>query len=255
MRGIRIMLVSLLIAAFAAALFAQDMKDPGRRNVEFNASDGTTLSGYLALPSGSGRKPAVLMIHEWWGLNHDTVLLADALAEKGFVVLAADAFRGSVAREAVDARAQIGSTPREQIAGDLDAALDYLKRHPRADSSRIASLGFCFGGTHSMLMGTRRSDLAAVVIFYGGGPITEAGQLGVLGSGGPVLGIYGEEDGGIPVDQVRAFEAAMNSRGIENTVNVYPGVGHAFVKSDSYNKGGAPERAWKQMVDFLKTEL
>jgi carboxymethylenebutenolidase len=230
MRGIRILVVALLVIIFAGAAFVQDMKDPGRRNVEFRAVDGTTLSGYLALPSGSGRRPAVLM-------------------------LAGDAFRGSVAKEAADARAQVGATPRDQIAADLNAALEYLKRHPREDSRRVASLGFCFGGTQSMHMGTRRSDLGAVVIFYGGGPITEVGKLGSMGQNEPVLGIYGEEDGGIPVDQVRAFEAAMNSRGIENTVNIYPRVGHAFVKSNSYNRGGAPERAWKQMVEFLKAEL
>jgi carboxymethylenebutenolidase len=72
---------------------------------------------------------------------------------------------------------------------------------------------------------------------------------------GPVLGIYGEEDGNIPVEQVRAFEQALESLNVENTVTIYPGVGHAFVKSDTYNSGGAPEDAWNQMVTFLNRHL
>ncbi len=195
------------------------------------------------------------MIHEWWGLNHDTALLADALAEEGYVVLAADAFRGSVAATAGDARQQVTSTPREQIAGDLDAALDFLRSHPKVMPGSVASLGFCFGGTQSMYMGTRNPELSGVVIFYGGGPISDRAQLGQMKDAGPVLGIYGEEDRGIPVDQVRTFENILEAEGVEHTIRVYPGVGHAFVKSDTYNAGGAPEEAWTEMLGFLRSAL
>ena len=106
-----------------------------------------------------------------------------------------------------------------------------------------------------MYMGTRNPELAAVVIFYGGGPIQDSAQLGSMQDAGPVLGIYGEEDRGIPVDQVRNFERALNSRDIENTITIYPGVGHAFVKSDTYQGGGAPQQAWEQMVGFLREKL
>jgi carboxymethylenebutenolidase len=204
---------------------------------------------------GSGPFPAVVMVHEWWGLNRDTTLLADALAKKGYVVLAADAFRGSVAKTADEARKQVTSTPREEIAADLDAALDFVRSLPQVDAERVASLGFCFGGTQSMWMGTRNPELAAVVIFYGGGPIQEAGQLGSMKAAGPVLGIYGEEDRGIPVEQVRTFEKALDSKGVENTITIYPGVGHAFVKSNSYQNGAQAEQAWNQMVEFLDQTL
>lgn len=229
--------------------------DPGERNVSYSGPKGITLHGYLAKPSGNGPFPAVLMIHEWWGLNKDTSLLAEALADEGFVVLAADAFRGSVASKPADARNQVTDTPREQIAADLDAALDFLRSHPRVARGCVASLGFCFGGTQSMYMGTRNPELAAVVIFYGGGPIQRAAELGSMRQAGPVLGIYGEEDGNIPVSQVRVFEDALESRKVEHTVTIYPGVGHAFVKSSTYNRGGAPEEAWNQMVMFLKENL
>ena len=232
---------------------AADPRDPARTNASFPGPDGVSLHGYLATPPGGGRTPAVLMIHEWWGLNADTAALADALAAEGYVVLAADAFRGSVAREPEAARKQATETPRERIAADLDAALGWLRAHARVDPARVASLGFCFGGTQSMLMGTRRSELAAVVVFYGGRPIQEAPQLGVLK--GPVLGIYGEQDQGIPSEQVRGFEAALASRAIPHTITVYPGVGHAFVKSGTHRDGGTAEKAWRQAVDFLGRTL
>jgi carboxymethylenebutenolidase len=248
-------LLGLMMLSTTSVLFAQDALDPAKRNVTYPGANGVTLSGYLAAPRGSGPLPAVLMIHEWWGLNYDTTVLADALAEEGFVVLAADAFRGSVAQSPADARKQVTETPREQIAADLDAALDYLRSLPRVDADRVASLGFCFGGTQSMYMGTRNPELAGVVIFYGSGPIQEASQLGSMKQAGPVLGIYGKEDSSIPVDQVRNFEQAMEARGVENTVTRYPGVGHAFVKSSTYRNGGAAEQAWNQMVTFLRTTL
>ena len=171
------------------------------------------------------------------------------------MVLAADAFRGRVAQTADEARKQTAETPREQIATDLDAALNYLREHPRVDPQRVASLGFCFGGTHSMRMGTRNPQLASVVIFYGGGPIQDVRQLGSMREAGPVLGIYGEKDAGIPVEQVRNFENALRSAGVQNTVTVYPGAGHALVKSSTYQDGGTAEMVWRQMLAFLKENL
>jgi carboxymethylenebutenolidase len=246
----------LLAAMLSAGLaFAQDPMAPGRTTVSFPGPDGVTLKGYLALPQGSGPHPAVLMIHEWWGLNHDVTLLADALAQEGYLVLAADAFRGQVAAAPAEAMKLVTGTPREQIAADLDAALRYLRSHPQSDPRRVATLGFCFGGTQAMFQGTRRPELAATVIFYGGGPLQETAQLGSMGRNGPVLGIYGEQDSSIPVAQVRAFENALKARGLDYTITLYPGVGHAFVKSGTYRNGAAAEQAWRQMVAFLAGAL
>ena len=245
----------VVLMVFTSMTFAQDAMEPAERNVSYPGPNGVTISGYLAVPQGDGPFPAVLMIHEWWGLNKDTAKLANALAAEGYVVLAADAFRGSVATTAQAAREQVQSTPREQIAADLDAAFDFLQSLPRVKADKIASLGFCFGGTQSMYMGTRNPELSAVVIFYGGGPITSADQLGQMRSAGPVLGIYGEEDRGIPVEQVEAFKSALATKKVEHTIEVYPGVGHAFVKSDTYNAGGTAQKAWSQMVNFLNRNL
>ena len=249
--------ISLMVLVLVAAiLFAQrDPSDAARTNVSYPAEDGTTLRGYLATPSGSGPFPAVLMIHEWWGLNVDTARLADALSQHGFVVLAPDAFRGSLAKTPQEAMAQLRATPQEQIASDLDSALDYLRNHSAVQSGSVATMGFCFGGTQSMYLGTRAEGLAAVVTFYGSGPIQDASRLGNLPQNEPLLGVFGEEDGNIPVREVRGFEDALESAGVEHTITVYPGVGHAFVKSTTYDEGGAPEEAWNQLVSFLQEEL
>ena len=98
-------------------------------------------------------------------------------------------------------------------------------------------------------------SLEATVIFYGPGPLANASALGSIGKNGPVLGIYGEQDPNIPVAQVQTFENALKSRGIDETITVYPGVGHAFVKSDTFRNGAAAEQAWKQMVAFLDGAL
>jgi len=247
---------ALLVAMLSTTLaFAQDILESGRTYVTYPGPGGVTLQGYLALPTGSGAHPAVLMIHEWWGLNRDITLLADALAKEGYLVLAPDGFRGSVATTPEQAMKQVTGTPREQVAADLDAALAFLRAHPLADPQRVATMGFCFGGTQAMFQGTRQPDLAATVILYGTGPIQDSGALGSMGRSGPVLGIYGEQDTNIPVAQVRAFENALKSRGITSTLTVYPGVGHAFVKSDTYRNGAAAEQAWKQLVAFLAGAL
>ncbi|MFO8063238.1 MAG: dienelactone hydrolase family protein [Spirochaetia bacterium] len=253
--------VFMTVAAAVALLtaqgaFAQDeMMAAAERNVSFEGSDGTTLEGYLATPEGSGPHPGVIMIQEWWGLNKDIARLADALAAEGYVVLAPDAYRGEVAQDAQGAMELMSSTPQQQIAADMDAALDFLRSHELVDADRVASMGFCFGGTQSMYMGTRNPELAAVVTLYGSGPIQDADQLGAMEEAEPVLGIFGREDDNIPVSEVRGFEQALNDAGVENTITVYDGVGHAFVNSENYDGEGTAGEAWDQLVAFFAANL
>ncbi len=249
---------ALLAAAalvLAGAAYAEDLTDPAATNVSFQGPGGVALNGYLATPQSSGRGPAVLMIHEWWGLNRDITHLADALAAQGFTVLAADGYRGGLAKDAAGATKLVTQTPPQQVAGDLEAALACLKSLPSVDPARVASFGFCWGGTQSMYMGTRDPGLAAVVILYGPGPIQDAAKLGKMKEAGPVLGIFGQDDPNIPTAQVKGFEAALDAAGIANTITIYPGVGHAFVKTATYQDGKAAQQAWQQVVDFLRAKL
>lgn len=255
-------LVSLVLLAVLviAGIIVFDTLSPAQRasdftNVEFTSPEGVRLQGYLARPSGNGPHPAVLLIHAFYGLNADIVAKADRLAEQGYVVLAADAYRDRSTRLLPRAIFLVVTTPQDRITSDMLSAWGYLRALPEVDAQRMGAVGFCFGGTQVLEMGVFNPDVAASVIFYGSGPITDADALGAFGMGGPVLAIYGEEDTSIPLEEVDAFEAAMQARGIEHTVTVYPGVGHAFVTADNIDQPGAAADAWQQMLAFLAAEL
>jgi carboxymethylenebutenolidase len=252
-------LVLLLVLALAGVI-AYDHFFPAQRvtdftNVTYPGPDGTTLRAFVAAPPGDGPFPAVLMIHEFYGLNGGIVEKARRLSEQGYVVLAPDAYRGRTTPLVPRAIWLTVTTPREQIAADIDAAYTYLSQQAQVDSERVGVVGFCFGGTQALQLGIRNPELAANVIFYGSGLVTDPAALGALGDSGPVLGIFGELDQGIPLDEVLAFDRAMDQRQIENIVTVYPGVGHAFVQVETMDEGGQARQAWEQMLAFLQQNL
>ena len=224
-------------------------------NVTFTDDGGATHHAYLAKPEGAGPHPAVLLIHEFFGLNGDIVAKADILAREGYTVLAVDAYGGKTTKQLPRALLFVTTTPQERISRNVDAGYAYLAGLDGVDPGRIGAAGFCFGGTQVMQLGTRNPDLAAAAIFYGSGPIQDPAELGVLGQNGPVLGIFGEQDQSIPVSQVNGFKLAMDARGINNQVTIYPGVGHAFVHADNITAPGAAQDAWRELLDFLAATL
>ena len=224
-------------------------------NVTYPGPDGVTLRAYQAQPEGEGPFPAVLLVHEFFGINEDITQKADLLAQQGYLVLAVDAYRGNTTPLIPRAIWLVVTTPQEEIRADIDAGYRYLAALLQVNADRIGAVGFCFGGTQVMHLGTRNPDLRANVIYYGNGPITDPQALGVMGQSGPVLGIYGEQDTGIPLEQVQGFEQAMQARGIQHQMTVYPGVGHAFVHMDTLSVPGPAQDAWNQMLDFLENSL
>ncbi|MEM7333630.1 MAG: dienelactone hydrolase family protein [Chloroflexota bacterium] len=224
-------------------------------NVAYTDSEGTELYGYLAKPEGEGPFPAVLMIHEWWGLNEGIIVLADALAEEGYIVLAADAYRGRLTSQIPRALWMRLTTPEEQVFGDLDVALEYLQSLPEADAERTATMGFCFGGEHSLQLGLRQSERLAMTIMYYGAVETNPELLRPLIDNQPVLGIFAEEDQQIFVDEVLEFEAALNSLNITNQITIYPDVGHAFINEENFNQPGTAGDAWQEAIEFLEDNL
>jgi carboxymethylenebutenolidase len=218
-------------------------------NVTYPGPEGVTLRAYLTKPEGNGPFPAVLLVHEFYGINEDITQKADLLAQQGYLVLAVDAYRGDTTRQIPRAIWLVVTTPQDQIRADIDAGYRYLAALPEVNADRIGAVGFCFGGTQVMHLGTRNPDLRANVIYYGSGPITDPQALGVLGQSGPVLGIYGEQDTSIPLEEV------LQTRGIPHQVTVYPGVGHAFVHMDTLSVPGPAQDAWNQMLGFLEQSL
>jgi carboxymethylenebutenolidase len=220
--------------------------------------------GYLVDPNSTDQNatsvtgqqqklPAVVMIHEWWGLNDNIKEMADELAGEGYVVLGADLYNGEVATDPNRARelsSSVGENPQQAIT-NLQSAVQYLASLPNVNSSRIAGLGWCFGGGQSLqlALNSEQHPLAATVIYYGN-LVNDTSELSKIKW--PVLGIFGEQDNSIPVDSVRAFGRGLNETGITNEIYIYPGVGHAFANPSGDNY--APQEtadAWQKTLKFL----
>ena len=236
----------------------------GLQNQSINYFDGA--SGYLVYAdttnatSTSGQQqqqqklPAVVMIHEWWGLNDNIKDMANELASEGYVVLAADLYNGEVAADpnrAMELVSSVRENP-EQAISNLQSAVQYLASLPNVNSSRIASLGWCFGGGQSLqlALNSEQNPLAATVIYYGN-LVNDTNELSKINW--PVLGIFGDQDQSIPVESVNAFEQALNETGVTNEIYIYPGVGHAFANPSGDNYAPAETvDAWEKTLAFLK---
>jgi len=209
--------------------------------------------GFLAKPNKEGVYPAVVMIHEWWGMNDNIKEMARSLAAEGYVVLAVDLF-GKVAKDANEARqliTLINKNPAEAVE-NMKTAVEFLKKQNNVDKEKIASMGWCFGGGMSLQL-SLNEKLAATVIYYGQLE-TNTSRLSVIKW--PVLGIFGSLDTSIPVESVKKFESALNELKIENEIHIYEGVGHAFANPSGANY--APEQtkdAWEKTVEFLNRNL
>ncbi|MGI9255496.1 MAG: dienelactone hydrolase family protein [Salinispira sp.] len=201
------------------------------------------------------RYPAVLLIHEWWGLNAEHLEKARALAQEGYVVYAPDAHGGRLAETVPGALMLMMTRPDAETFADIDAAYQAMLNDPAVDSTRTAVAGFCFGGRQAMYLGVRNSMPAATASFYGSGLITDPADMGFLGEGGAVLGIFGEEDSSIPLEEVELFRAALESRGADYRQYIYGDVGHAFVKSDNLYTPGPWSEAWQEFLRFLSETL
>jgi dienelactone hydrolase len=162
-------------------------------------------TGYLVRPANGTNLPAVVMIHEWWGLNQNIKNMAEQLANEGYVVLAADLYSGEVATESSRASQLAGSVrnnPDEAIS-NLNAAVEYVSSLQNVNSLRVAALGWCFGGGQSMQLAlTTERPLAATVIYYG---TLVSDQTKLADITWPVLGIFGSADQSITVDKVNQF--------------------------------------------------
>lgn len=217
------------------------------------ANGGPEVRAYVARPEGVGPFPTVIMIHGFFGLNEPIVGKADLLAEEGYLVIAPDTFRGSTTSWIPRAIYQVITTKTEDINADLDTVYAWLGSQPDVDADRIATAGFCYGGRASLAYSLHNNQLAATVIFYGS-PETDPQVLETLP--GPVLGIFGGADQSIPVDDVNAFDKALDEAGVPHEVTVYEGQPHAFVEdADGIKAGGAQGQAWAQMLAFLKANL
>jgi carboxymethylenebutenolidase len=260
-RRIAFTIVALLALGILALalLLAYDLnfaaKASDYTNQRYPSADGSELVGYLAMPEGEGLFPAVIMVHEWWGITPELVEMADRLAEQGYIVFAPDTYRGATTSLVPTALFLRLTVPEERVDSDMMAAYDYLTSLPQVDSTRIGVLGFCYGGGVALRHALANSNLQATVNLYGSSISDPTAFGALLEKDNPVLGIFGAEDAQIPVTEVEAFEQALDAAAIENTVTIYEGVGHAFVNPETIDAGGAAAEAWAQILAFLNEKL
>ncbi|HEY1249949.1 MAG TPA: dienelactone hydrolase family protein [Thermoanaerobaculia bacterium] len=219
LRRVAVLSAALLILGALAARAGTSVSYP---------SGSETVTGYLATPEGSGKKPAILVIHEWWGLNDWVKGKADAFAKQGYVALALDLYRGKVATDADTAHQLMRGVPEDRAVRDLKAAVAYLRTRPDVDAAKIASIGWCMGGGYSLDTAIAEPTLSGTVIYYGH-LMTDPKTIASLNV--PLLGNFGGKDQGIPPADVQAFADAAKKAGKSVDFKIYPDAGHAFASS------------------------
>lgn len=192
------------------------------------ASGDERVQGYLALPSGNGPFPALVLVHEWWGQNEWAREKARSFAAKGHAVLAVDLYRGKVATDPDTAHQLSRGLPPDRALRDLRAAFDFLASRPDVDPERIGVIGWCMGGGLALDLAQAEPRTRSVVVYYGRLPTDPAAVSRIRAA---VLGSFGAEDKGIPPDSVEAFRKAAAKAGVRVDLKVYPGAGHAFASA------------------------
>jgi len=229
------------------------------------SADTTELQGYLVYDENqAGKRPGIIVVHEWWGHNQYVRERADMLAEMGYTALALDMYgEGILAEHPEDAGKFSGMIMNNLDMGmaRFDAAMDLLKAHPSVDTERIAAIGYCFGGSVVLTMANSGRDLDAVAAFH------SAVQLPVMPGEdltAKVLVCNGADDPFISAESVTAFKEAMDASGADYKYISYPGAVHSFTSKYADEKGEqfdlplkyqkeADEASWEELQQLLES--
>ena len=244
----KILLLLSLIFLFAGTVFAAES-----RNVSYKSGD-ETVNAVMYTPPGKGPFPALVVIHEWWGLNDWVKEQASKLADQGYVTLAIDLYRGKVATTPDEAHEIMRGVPEDRANRDLLAASSYLRAQKNVDPKRVGSIGWCMGGGYSLNLALNDPKLKAAVINYGHLAADEATLKKINAA---ILGIFGGQDRGIPPADVNKFETQLKALGKTAEIHIFPDAGHGFenpVNKQAYRAEDAGQ-AWKLTVDFLAKNL
>ncbi len=217
--------------------------------------EGQPVNGYLARPENPTTEalPALITIHEWWGLNDNIKAMTRRLAGEGYTVLAVDLYGGQIATDPEQARELMRSVmdAPSPAQDNLTQATQFLTDEYSAP--KLGSIGWCFGGGWSLRAGLLLNNLDAIAIYYG--QLILAPEA-LDGLDMPVIGFFGEDDSSIPVEDVEVFESRLTNLGKPVSINLYPGVGHAFANPSGENyDAAAAEDAWEKTTAFFTTYL
>lgn len=230
--------------------------------VTYNA-DTVTMNGYVVYDSSSNKKrPVVLVVHEWWGLNDYTKSRAKQLAELGYLAMAIDMYGNGAQADNPELAGQMATPFYKNPAmakARFDAALELIKKMPEADTSQVAAIGYCFGGTQVLNMAKLGSPLAAVVSFHGGLAGVPADKNLLKAA---ILVCHGDADSFVPAAEVTQFKKQMDSIGANYTFKGYANATHAFTNPNATEKGkkfnlpieynaAADSASWNDMKAFF----
>ncbi|HEU4469675.1 MAG TPA: dienelactone hydrolase family protein [Flavisolibacter sp.] len=227
------------------------------------AADSLTMQGFVAYSdSFEGKRPAVLVVHEWWGLNDYAKNRVRELARLGYVALAVDMFGNGQTADNPQQAMQLAGPFYENLPmakRRFDAGLARLKAHPQVDTSKIAAIGYCFGGFIALNAAKQGTELDGVVSFHGslGGVTPDKNLLKAK-----ILVCHGAADGMVPEQEVAMFKKQMDSIGADYTFKAYPDSKHAFTNPNATEKGKkfnidiaynaeADKNSWNDMKDFF----
>ncbi len=217
--------------------------------VRYTGKGGDEVMAYIAFPERPDPGPAMIVIHEIFGMSDFVRTVTHDLAEKGYVAIAPDLLTRRGGTEGADnARTLIRDLPPDSITVDLDATLSYLRSLDSVVEDRIGVIGFCWGGSQTFRYATNQPQIAAAVVCYGGAPDAEA----MARIRAPVLGVYAENDARINAS-LPEVEAAMEAAGKSYELEIYPGANHGFLRSR--NVPEEADRAWENIIAFLAREL
>jgi carboxymethylenebutenolidase len=227
----------------------------GGQPVSYYAGDDAAM-GYLAIPDGAGPFPAVILIHEWNGLVDRVREVADAMAEQGYVALAADLYSGQVGTTPAENRVLMSehlADPDAMIA-NLDAAARFLRERDDV-TGRVGTMGWCFGGGVALTYALGGEAHEATAIFYGS-LVTDPEVLASIDH--EVYGSFAEMDNSIPPETVNEFVSALRAAGVENDIHIYDEVNHGFWLSIDGNlelRTAPGLDAWQRLTSYLRRTL
>ncbi len=228
--------------------------------IEYKHGD-VVLEGYLAYDGAvKGKRPGVIVVHEWWGLNPYARMRTEQLAKLGYIAFAIDMYgKGVRAKDPAEAGSLSGiyRGNRPLMRSRANAGLEVLRNHPLANVNRIAAIGYCFGGTVVLEMARSGAELAGVVSFHGGLSTPNPGDAKNIK--GKVLVLHGADDPAVPPDQVIAFQDELRKAGVDWQIVSYGGAVHSFTNTEAGNdtsRGAAytdkaARRSWEAMKTFF----
>jgi dienelactone hydrolase len=259
--------LAVLTLVLGVTIVADAKPEVQGKTVEYNAQ-GVVMKGYLAYDENiKGKRPGVLIVHEWWGLNEYARKRARMLAELGYSALAVDMFgEGKQAMHPDDAGKFSSELMKNFDAAKARfmAAMDFLKQQPTADPARIAAIGYCFGGGVVLNLAREGIDLRGVASFHGSLKGVKPAQPGDVKA--KILVLHGADDKFVTPEQIEAFKQEMKAAGADFRFISYPGALHSFTNPEATELGKkfnmpigynaeADKESWNETKGFLNTVL